>query len=230
MGAADWTVFANSLDPAVLDRGATAGFIPPAGGGSYVFGFNTLQIVSGASALFTNLVNFAPHINGCRLNGALLRHTSGGTIGFSTFLIACAQGPDIADNAYLFGLSDSNPAKIILAKGPIITGVPEPADPKVMRVSDESVAIGTWAQLRLDVIRQPNDDVLLKMWKNDLTVNDVGVPVWEVIPGMADFIDDNLGIATGSAPFTSGRSGYGFAATDVTRRGAVDHVQLYRQV
>lgn len=230
MGAADWTEFANSLNVAVLDRGATGGITPPNGGGSYCYGFNSLQIVSGAAALFTDLVNFTPHAKGCRLSGAVQRIASGGDAGFSTFLIACAQGPDIADNAYLIGLSDSIPSKIILVKGSIILGVPAPTDGTVLRVSDDSVAIGTWAHLRLDVIRQPNDDVVLKVYQNDLAANPVTAPVWVAVAGMADFTDDNLGIATGSAPFTTGRSGFGFAATDVTRRGAVDHIQLFRQL
>lgn len=230
MGAADWTEFTNSLNVAVLDRGATGGITPPNGGGSYCYGFNSLQIVSGAAALFTDLVSFAPHAKGCRLYGALQRIASGGDTGFSTFLAACAQGPDIADNAYILGLSDSVPSKIVLVKGSIILGAPGPTDGTVLRVSDESVAIDTWANLRLDVIVQPNGDVVLKMFKNDLTAQGVDAPVWLPIAGMADFTDDNLGIATGSAPFTTGRSGFGFAATDVTRRGAVDHIFLARQL
>jgi len=230
MGAADWAEFTNSLNVAVLDRGATGGITPPNGGGSYCYGFNSLEVVAGAAALFTDLVNFTPHAKGCRLNGAVQRITSGGTTGFSTFLIACAQTSAIGGDAYILGLSDSVPSKIVLVKGSIILGAPGPTDGTVLRVSDESVAIDTWANLRLDVIRQPNDDVVLKMYKNDLTANPVTAPVWVAIPGMADFTDDNLGIATGSAPFTTGRSGFGFAATDITRRGAVDHVQLYRQL
>jgi len=230
MGAADWTFFTNSLDQSVLDRGATAGITPPNGGGSYCYGFNSLEIVSGAVALFTDLVNFVPHAKGCKITGAVQRITSGGPIGFSTFLIACAQGPDVSDNAYLLGLSDSNPSKIVLAKGAIITGVPEPVDVQVLRVSDDAVDIDEWAHLRLDVIRQPNDDVVLKVWRNDLGANPVTAPVWAAVDGMADFTDDQLGIATGSQPYTTGRSGFGFAATDVTRRGAVDHFTLARQL
>mgnify|MGYP001365243169 CR=1 FL=1 len=39
-----------------------------------------------------------------------------------------------------------------------------------------------------------------------------------------------LGINSGSQPLTSGRAGFGFSAADVTRRGFVDHLELYRQL
>ena len=47
---------------------------------------------------------------------------------------------------------------------------------------------------------------------------------------MPVFIDDQLGINSGSQPLTSGRAGFGFSAADVTRRGFVDHIELYRQL
>jgi hypothetical protein len=47
---------------------------------------------------------------------------------------------------------------------------------------------------------------------------------------MTEFIDDHLGINSGSQPLTSGRGGFGFAVRDVTRRGFFDHLELYRQV
>jgi hypothetical protein len=47
---------------------------------------------------------------------------------------------------------------------------------------------------------------------------------------MIEFIDDHLGINSGSQPLTAGRAGFGFAVEDVSRRGFVDHVELMRQV
>jgi hypothetical protein len=47
---------------------------------------------------------------------------------------------------------------------------------------------------------------------------------------MVEFIDDHLGINSGSQPLTSGRGGFGFAVKDVTRRAFFDHVELMRQV
>ena len=47
---------------------------------------------------------------------------------------------------------------------------------------------------------------------------------------MADFIDDHLGINSGSQPLTSGRGGFGVTVKDVTRRCFFDHLELLRQV
>ena len=46
---------------------------------------------------------------------------------------------------------------------------------------------------------------------------------------MAEFIDDHLGINSGSQPLTSGRGGFGFSVQDVTRRAYFDHIELFRQ-
>jgi hypothetical protein len=47
---------------------------------------------------------------------------------------------------------------------------------------------------------------------------------------MEQFIDDHLGINSGTQPLTSGRAGFGFAVKDVTRRAYVDHIELHRQL
>jgi hypothetical protein len=90
---------------------------------------------------------------------------------------------------------------------------------------------GTWLHLRLDMVVNLNGDVLLQVFQNNLTSNPLGgAPSWQAIPGMPEFIDDALGINSGSQPFTSGRAGFGFFTKDVTRRGFLDHVEAFRQL
>lgn len=60
MASTDWTYLNDGLDIATVDRGVTAGIPRPPGGGSFLFGFNSLTAAKGAVALFANLVNFAP--------------------------------------------------------------------------------------------------------------------------------------------------------------------------
>ena len=43
-------------------------------------------------------------------------------------------------------------------------------------------------------------------------------------------MDVATGINSGTPPLTSGRGGFAFAVTDVTRRGFFDHLELARQV
>ena len=96
--------------------------------------------------------------------------------------------------------------------------------------SSESFAQGTWLHVRLDVVVNTNGDVVLSAFRNDLVAHSIGTaPDWEPIAGMPVFIDDQLGINSGSQPYTSGRGGFGFASSDDTRRGFVDQIELFRQ-
>ena len=76
-----------------------------------------------------------------------------------------------------------------------------------------------------------NVDLLVHVLRNDLGAHPLGAPPdWQPVPGMVEFIDDHLGINSGSQPLTSGRGGFGMAVADVTRRGYFDHLELLRQV
>ncbi len=230
MGSADWTFLNDGLDMASVDRGVTAGIARPPGGGTFLYGFNSLVAAKGAVALFVNLQHFAPMAKGATIRGCMQRGPGGGPTGFSPFLFVCGQGTSVNDNAYLLGLSDDDPHRIVLRKGSIVAGVPESDGPGVLLRSSESFTQGTWLHLRLDTVVNPNGDVVLTVMRNDLDTHPLNVaPDWQPVAGMPTFIDDQLGINSGSQPLTSGRGGFGFAVADVTRRGFFDHIQLYRQ-
>jgi hypothetical protein len=231
MASTDWTFLNDGLDIAAVDRGVTAGMARPSGGGTFLYGFNSLVATKGAVALFVNLPNFAPMTKGATVRGCLQRGPGGGATGFSPFLFACGQGTSVNDNAYLLGLSDDDPHRIVLRKGSIVAGVPESDGPGVLLRSSESFAQGTWLHLRLDVVVNANSDVVLTVFRNDLDAHPLDAPPdWQPVPGMSTFIDDQLGINSGSQPLTSGRAGFGFAVADVTRRAFFDHIQVFRQV
>jgi hypothetical protein len=230
MGQADWSYLNDGLDLATVDRGVTAGLAPPPGGGSFLFAFNSLAAVQGAVALYANLDNFAPMQKGGSIRGCIQRGPSGGPTGFSPFFFLCCQGNSINDHAYLLGLSDDDPHRIVLRKGTIAAGIPDAEGPGVLLASGESFALGTWFHLRLDVIVNQNGDVLLDAFANDLAAHPLNSPPnWLPIAGMSKLIDDNTGINTGSQPLTSGRAGFGVAVKDVTRRAFFDHIELLRQ-
>ncbi len=90
----------------------------------------------------------------------------------------------------------------------------------------------TWAVTgRLDVIVNDNGDVVLQVFRNDLTARPLSAPaVWLPVAGMAEFIDDHLGINSGAQPLTAGRAGFGFACSDVSRRAYFDHLEIWRQL
>jgi hypothetical protein len=100
----------------------------------------------------------------------------------------------------------------------------------VLLRSSASFSQGTWLHVRLDVIVNDNGDVVLAVFQNELAVHPLGTaPDWKPIAGMADFIDDQLGINSGTQPLTAGRGGFGFVVSDVTRRGYFDNIELARQ-
>jgi hypothetical protein len=231
MAEADWTYLNDGLDIATVDRGVTAGIARPPGGGSFLFAFNSLAAVEGAVALFANLVDFAPMAKGASIRGCIQRGPGGGPTGFSPFLFLSCQGSSVNDSAYLLGLSDDDPHRIVLRKGMVSAGIPDSEGPGALLASGESFAQGTWLHLRLDVIVNDNGDVVLEVFENDLDAHALGTPPdWQPVSGMAQFIDDHLGINSGSQPLTSGRGGFGCAFKDVTRRAFFDHVELMRQV
>ena len=230
MGETDWTYLNGGLDIANVDRGVTAGVAPPPGGGSFVFAFNSLNAVTGAVGLFANGPQFAPMAKGGSIRGCVQRGPSGGPTGFSPFFFLCCQGNSVNDSAYLLGLSDEDPHRIVLRKGAPSVGVPDSGGPGTLLVSGESFSQATWLHLRLDVIVNTNGDVVLRVLRNDLSEKPIGsVPDWVEVPGMSGFIDDHLGINSGSQPFTSGYGGFAVRVEDVTRRAYFDHLELYRQ-
>ncbi len=231
MSEADWSYLNNGLDVAAVDRGVTAGVARPPGGGNFLFGFNSLAAVTGAVALFANLPNFAPAAKGASIRGCLQRGSGGGATGFSPFLYLACQGNSVNDSAYLLGLSDDDPHRIVLRKGAVAVGIPDEDGSGVLLKSAASFPQSTWLHLRLDVIVNTNGDVVLRSYSSDLNLRPLGtVPDWQPIAGMVEFIDDQLGINSGSQPLTSGRGGFGFAVRDVTRRAYFDHIELLRQI
>jgi len=242
MSEAQWSVLTDSLGASSVARGVTAGVVKPAGGGDFVYGFNSKSIVDGAVGLHNNQVNFAPMASGCSIRGALKRAAGGGNTGFAPFLFGALQGASVNDLGYLLGIGDDEPGHIVLRKGSIVTGLPDttpnPPTTDVLMRSTETFEVDTWLHLRLDVIVQGTGDVILQVFQNDLDVNDVTSPVWERITGMEGpqypsiegFVDDSLGVNTGSAPYTSGRGGFAFRVEDVTRRSYFDHLEIARQL
>lgn len=253
MGSTNFTELDDDLDAATLDRGVTTGITRPPGGGSFVFGFNSLTTSQGAAGYFANQANFAPTpaMKGGSIRGAIRRGLSAGKTNFAPLFFLLGQGPSLNDNAYILGLQDDDPHRIALRKGSIISGVPSaaPGASGILRRSTTTIANDTWLHLRLDAVVNLNGDVILKVFQNDLTANDVDVPVWEPVPGIEDaalavthgdgtaFVDDALGVNSGLLnltgalvqPFTSGRMGFGFFTKDVSRRGYFDQIECLRQ-
>ncbi len=238
MAEANWTVMGSSLNNSNVRKGVTAGQTPPNGGGSFVHGFNSVSATAGAVALYTNQGSFIPAAKGGSVRAAIRRGPSGSPSGCSPFIFIGAQGTSVSDNAYMLGLSDSNPSSLVLRKGLISAGIVdgEVGDSGILAKSVDSFTEGTWVHVRLDMIVNPSGDVVLRVYQNDLDVNAVTAPLWALVDGMdaetnnAAFIDDSLGINSGSLPYASGYMGFGFQVDGLARRSFFDHIECIRQI
>lgn len=231
MAETNWIALTGSLAIGSVDRGvvrAGQAASPPPGGGSFCYGFNSLGNSEGVVAFHNTQLNFAPMVKGGSIRGAIKRGTSGGNTDFAPFFFLGAQGNSVNDKAYMLGLSDADPHKIILKKGVMSTGL-NPAGTGILRESTEEFNIGWQHHLRLDAIVNDNGDVVLWCFYNDVTINDVTSPDWQAIPGMGVYIDDALQINTGENPYVGGYAGYGMYTKNVTRRSFVDHIEIWRQ-
>lgn len=234
MASSDWTFLTGGLSVGTVERGVTTAITPPNGGGSFIYGFNSLDTSEGVVGLFANQVDFAPMAKGGSVRGAIQRGPSGGKINFAPFFFVGFQGTAVTDKGYLFGLADGDPSHIILRKGSPSGGLadvaPDPPTNDTLLRSTKTVDPGEWVHIRIDMIVNDNGDVILQCFESDLTADPVSSPSWSPIDGMEEFIDDTLQVQTGSAPFTSGRGGLGFYTKDVTRRGYFDHIEVIRQL
>jgi hypothetical protein len=235
MASADWTNLGGTVLGSHLIKGVSAGITPPNGGGTFIYGFSTLDNTVGVDGLYANATNFAPNTLGGSVRGALQRGPGGGATGFSPFLFVCASAATNAGLAYMLGLQDSDPHRIALVKGPISGGIlagavaPMATPSGILLASTATYAQGTWLHLRLDAVVNANGDVVLNVFQNDLTANAVSSPVWLPVPGMSQFIDDVLEVNTGSAPLASGYLGFGFSSSQVNRRSFFDELEIIRQ-
>lgn len=241
MGSADWTFLDNSLDAASVARDVTASPAGPPGGGAFIYGFNSFVETEGAVALTLDAAqnpNHSPAAKGASVRGAIKRGLSSLKTGFSPFFYASLQGsapPSVTDEAYIIGLEDSDPYRIVVRKGSLIGGVPAATALNSLLRSTATYTIPSdedegWHHVRMDVIVEGTGDVIIQCFENDLDSNDVDNPVWAPIPGCEQFIDDALGVNSGSLPFDAGYMGYGFASKAVGRRGYFDYLEMLRQV
>lgn len=238
MGSAEWTFLDNSLDAASVARGVVTSPSPPNGGGSFIYGFDSKVDTDGAVGLTLDATanpNHAPATEGASVRGAILRGVSSLKTGFSPFMFGCLQAaatPAVSDQAYLIGLEDSDPYRIVVVKGPIINGIPAATtENSLLRsTSTYTITADQWHHIRMDMIVQGTGDVIIQCFESDLSTNPVTAPVWSPITGCESFTDDALGVNSGSLPFTDGYMGFGFASTQQGRRAYFDQLEMIRQM
>ncbi len=230
MGAADWTRVTGSLldtDPGRQALvAATRGLTPDVTRG--VLGMRGLT--PGAYALRatpTLAVGFDPIAPG--LGGEITVALTQGNEGAEPFAFACLQTDDVTANSYKLGLTRSG--RIALCKGTLAAGLPDsaPGALGVLRRSTEAaIPRGEWVHLRMEVVCSAiTGDSVINVYRS--TTDNLALPIWEPIPGLDRFIDDGLGVNSGSRGISGGHLGM---ATMFDRAGAwaaFDQVKASRQ-
>jgi hypothetical protein len=226
MAETDWTFLTGILSAAQVARGTVQAFAPPSGGGTNVYALHSLTNDVGAVAKYVNASGFIPMPKGGSVRAAIRRAT--GMTGATPYLFMSLQGTVATNEGYLLGLAhDEEPARLVLVKGTPATGL---AIADAIADSGGTYEGDEWLHVRLDVIRQPDDNVLINVYENDLSVNDVTAPAWTLITGLSGLTDDVTGITYGSAPYLGGRAGVGYYTESQGRYGLVDHVQVSAQI
>ena len=211
---ADWaTLTGTALSSGDVIRGVTNAFTAPTPGvGATVFGFHAITTQTGVAGYYTDLSLFNP-IDGTlkcgSIRAAMKKYSAGGTYApFIGFLI----GTDPATaQAYTLALSEGTSFNIVLKKGYPGNGfsVVSATDTTTLRSSTAAYtyvgdSIDYWFHLRLDVLVNPHGEVVISVFASDLDVHLVTTPSWTAIAGMDDYIDDSLGVLSGSAPYLTG--------------------------
>lgn len=236
MAEADWALIpAPGLDTTDVPRGVTNGLTRPAHSGTNNFCFAYRAATSGAGfAGYTcdvSGVNPTGAGKGGSMRIALKRYSANATYAPMFGLIKAASP---IGEGYMLGLSEATGYQIALKKGAPSGGL-DASGSDILRLSTQSYsdvgdAADVWIHLRLDVLVNPHNDVVLNVYENDLSTYDVDTPTWTAIDGMAQFIDDSVGVLTGSLPHTG--PFYFFFGMYCEAAGsmcAFDHAQVYLQ-
>lgn len=241
MAYGDWSEISDELSSSSAPRGPVTSAVvtPPNGGGSFAFGIHTQDNSPGVVAFYSTQTNFAPTAKGGTISGCIQKGVGAGSDDFDAWLFICLGGTASTNLAYILGLDKSATPRLVLRKGQLANGIPavQQGAQGVLRRSSATYAIGQWLHVRLDAIKQPTGDVMLKVWANNLAANSVASPVWAAVAGLTDFTDDalginssNLGISGADAlPLTAGRMGFGASFADVNRNAYFDHVHPAHQ-
>lgn len=232
MSSEDWAVLDDGLG--TVEMGVSNGLSVPEGGGDQIYAMNSMDAtVTGAVGLYCVIGNFSPLASGGRISACIRRLSSGQNTGFSPFIFLCASGNSVNDTAYLLGLEDYDPYRIVLRKATIISGIPQAADDNYLLRSSAQYQMSSelWHQLRLNAIEQPSGAVTLQVEQNILSTSQpCDNPTWESINGMAPFVDDAVGINTGTVPLIGGYAGFATAyQQSIATRAGFDHIQIMRQ-
>jgi len=237
---ADWANLTGAaLGTGVVAKGVSSAFTPPSGGGTFINALSSVASGQGFAGKYLNLANFNP-IAGTKKGGsfscALKKYSSGITFAPAFGLV---KGTDPSSAVgYIVALTQEAGYKIGLFKGTLVAGFSATAaSSRLLRSSSTTFtkyggAATDWFHLRLDVLVNPQGEVVLNVYENDLGAHTVAAPSWAAIAGMSTFIDDSAGILSGALPYLDGfYVVWGmYVSNEVGRVAMFDYMEASRQL
>lgn len=220
MAESDWMIVPGSAAPdgPSLRAGASAGAGAAEGLVSFVRrSASTTPIVHAHRIEHSD---FAPIAAG--KGGAISAVLRRGRAGAEPLVFVALQADDVTASAYLLGLDDEG--RVTLRKGRLDEGLPTSPVGEDGVLARGSVAhlLGAWVHLRLEVVANSNNDVVLNCRQS---LASPSTPVWTAVPGVAaQVIDDVTGIRSGSRPLAGGYLGH---ATVLRASGAWSQHDLF---
>lgn len=230
MSSSDWSTHTGSLGSSDVKWGVSTAYGTPNGGDIFALGFRSVSNTEGVVALSNNQTNFYPIAagKGVSVRGAIKRGATAGD--YAIMLFAAMEDKNVTANGYLLGFTeDEDAAHLVLIKGSPSDGILTTSS-GILRTSNGTYNRNTWYHLRLDIIAQGWGDTHIQLFENaDLATDPVTAPDWQPIAGMTEYIDDQLGVQSGSTPYNGGYSGHAFYTSAIGRTGFFDHMQVARQ-
>ncbi len=141
---------------------------------------------------------------------------------------------DINQSAYMLGIQADDSNKIILCKGPLLSGCPggesgtTVSGVRIIAKSTLGVDPNTWVHLRLSARVQAGGDVVLTPEINNESL--ANPAIWETIPGMEEFyVDGVLELMGAGPPLVAGRPGFGFSFSETYKGAGVGYARGGKQ-
>lgn len=204
MGEAHWTHMTGSAPAEDISWGYTDNGSFGAPSGNRVFGFHSLNPVEAVAAMNAEGMSYSP-ISG-QMGGVITAHlrrfTTGAGYGTAIFFIDSTNAA--SGRAYVLGLSQEYPYRIVLKKGLFSSGL-SITGLDTLAYSDQLYDGNDWHCLKLAVTTRPQGDVVLVAKHKD--PRRLYPVTWDAIPGIDPFIDDVLGANSGSVPYMGYRVG-----------------------
>jgi len=208
MAHTDWDLMSGSAELEVIARGHTSA-VGIFGTQPHAIAFHSLEPVIAVSAYTCKVAGFDPAVNrvGVSINAYMRRVPP--HAGCSPMIFATNSRNVNSGEAYKLGFSNDTPGNVMLARGPLSTGLE--LDAALAVESSAALFTTDWVKLGLSLVIELQGDIVIHAYGNDALILDTAAnPI----------VDDAAGLLTGSTPI-QGDMYVGFGHHNAGEQGMV---------